>query len=135
MGMLAVAKKELDVSEKASAVLSQSRRSRKSASVSRRRRKNRFSPVIKGVICLVGVLSLLGYVGIYAKATVYGYQRAELVRDIKALTMENQSLKADIVALSSPERLSRVAEGAGMAPGTQVDYIGHVDDVTVAKAD
>ncbi|MEN6521381.1 MAG: hypothetical protein ABFD46_09580 [Armatimonadota bacterium] len=103
--------------------------------ISRRYRKRRGVILARTVFCILAMVSLLGYIGLYAQVTIYGYKRAELVKNMRQVEMENQALKAEIQTLSSPERLAEVASATGMTPGSDVVYISTHGDVKVARAD
>lgn len=103
--------------------------------ISRRHRKRRGVILARTVFCTLAMVSLLGYIGLYAQVTIYGYKRADLVKSIRQIEMENQALRAEIQTLSSPERLAGVASAAGMMPGSDVVYISTRGDVRVARAD
>lgn len=103
--------------------------------VYRRRRKRRNVTIIRSIFCVLGVLFLLAYIGVYAQVTLYGYHISELQRQIRQVDMENQALQADIHTLSSPERLAAVAVAVGMQPSTQSVFISAPESTTVAKAD
>jgi cell division protein FtsL len=91
--------------------------------------------VFRAAICIIGGISLLGYIGLYAQVTMYGYSRADLSRQIRQAEMENQALKAEIQTLSSPDRLAAAAQGAGMEPGVQVVYVHRPVNVKIARAE
>lgn len=114
----------------------ESRPARKSAQpISRRRRKMRSATVSRTVIfSMLGVLSL-GYIGLHAQVATYGYKRDKLFKANRQMKMENQALEAEILTLSSPDRLAAAAASAGMEPGVQVDYISQPTGVKVAKAE
>jgi cell division protein FtsL len=80
--------------------------------------------------------SLLGYIGMYAQVTMYGYRKAELARELRKVDMQNQALKAEIQMLTSPDRLAAVAESAGMVQSSKIVYIASPGStVNVAKAE
>lgn len=108
---------------------------RKSAPVSRGCRKRRSAMLRRTILCALGMISLLCYVGLYAQVTLYSYHKSDLARQTRQIEMENQALRAEIQMLSSPERLAAVAVGAGMLPGSDVIYIYPDGGVKVAKAD
>ncbi len=101
----------------------------------RKHRKRRKAIFIRGVACIVGIVSLLGYIGLYAQITRLGYMRSDLAKQTRQVTMENEALKADIQILSSPDRLSAAADAAGMEPGSSMLYIAVPGGVRVALAE
>jgi cell division protein FtsL len=103
--------------------------------ISRRYRKRRGVILARTVLCTLAMVSLLGYIGLYAQVTIYGYKRADLSRSMRQIEMENQALRAEIQTLSSPDRLSAVATASGMTPSSEVVYISTQGDVRVARAD
>ncbi|MEN6370877.1 MAG: hypothetical protein ABFD64_02595 [Armatimonadota bacterium] len=103
--------------------------------ISRRHRKKRGIILVRTVFCALAMVSLLGYIGLYAQVTIYGYKRAELVKNMRQIEMENQVLRAEIQTLSSPEHLAEAASAAGMTPGSDAVYISTRGDVKVARAD
>lgn len=103
--------------------------------VSRRRRKKQGVIMARTVLCILVMVSLLGYIGLYAQVTIYGYKRAELARSLRQVEMENQALKAEIQTLSSPDRLAAVATANGMQQSVDVVYISERGAVRVARAE
>lgn len=104
--------------------------------VSRRHRKRRNAVFVRTLAGVVGMVSLLGYIGMYAQVTMYGYRRAELTRQLRQVDMQNQALKAEIQMLTSPDRLAAVAQSAGMVQNTKIVYIASPGStVNVAKAE
>ncbi|MBI2842804.1 MAG: hypothetical protein HYX78_05335 [Armatimonadetes bacterium] len=103
--------------------------------VSRRRRRMRGVAFTRAVACALGVLFLLGYVGLYAQVTMYGYRRAELSRQIRQAEMENQALRAEIQTLSSPDRLAEAALATGLEPSAKCVYISTPRSMKFAKAE
>jgi len=103
--------------------------------VSRRRRKRQGIIVTRMVLCVLAMVSLLGYIGLYAQVTIYGYKRAELARSLRQIEMENQALRAEIQTLSSPDRLAGVAAANGMQQSVDVVYISERGMVRVARAE
>jgi cell division protein FtsL len=103
---------------------------------SRRRKKMRRAATTWTVVCTLSVLLPLGYIGLYAQVTTYGYRSAELKDHIHHVEMRNQDLRAEIQWLSSPTRIAAVAADAGMENGSKPStvVIGS-DTVKVARAD
>jgi len=108
---------------------------RASPPVSRRRKRMRSVILARTVSCVLGMLFLLGYVGLYAQVTLYGYRRADLANQIRQAEMVNQDLRAQIQILTGPDRLAAVAATAGMEPTMKVVCIPAPARVKVAKAD
>lgn len=102
---------------------------------SRRRRRIRSARLSRAIICVICGLFLLGYIGLYAQVTTYGYRRAELARRIRQSEMENEALKAEIQVFSSPDRLAAAAASAGMEPGNKAEFIVRGGEVKVASAE
>ncbi|MDO8587976.1 MAG: hypothetical protein Q7T82_13185 [Armatimonadota bacterium] len=75
------------------------------------------------VVTLTVLAVMLSYIGVYAKVTKNGYYRAHLVAQLREARVQNVRLRADIQALSSPERLGQVAMESGMQVCSQVDYL------------
>lgn len=86
------------------------------------------------IFALVGLCALLVYVGMYAKATKNGYCRSQLATELREARVENQRLRADIQALSSPDRLSQIAKAAGMQQCGEFDYVRSGAPLVVADA-
>jgi len=109
-----------------------------------RRRKSLLRTMIRevakdqmGSVALAMMLALvvfLAYIGVYAKVTKNGYYRSSQVGRLREARAENQRLRADIQILSSPERLRRIAEKAGMRQCQAFDYLPGRATVVVAEA-
>lgn len=103
--------------------------------VSRRHMKRRSVVMSRTVVCILGILLLLCYIGLYAQVTTYGYHRSDLTHQIRQLDMENQALEAEIQMLSCPQRLAAAAVAAGMEPSSDFIYVSVPGKVKVAKAE
>ncbi|HOK53931.1 MAG TPA: hypothetical protein PKV43_05660, partial [Armatimonadota bacterium] len=99
-----------------------------------RQRKRRNALIFRSVLAGLLLVFSLGYIGLYAQVTLYGYRRAELGRQIRQIEMENQALEAEIQTLSSPERVSALAVQSGMKPRDDVVYISPSESISVALA-
>jgi cell division protein FtsL len=101
----------------------------------RKLRKKRNRTFLKGFAYVFGLISLFGYIGVYAQVTSCGYRRAELQKQIRQAEVENSALRAEIEMLSSPGRLSAAAQGAGMTASADSVFIGGQESTRVAKAE
>lgn len=69
------------------------------------------------------VLLLVVYVGMWTHATARGYQRNQLRSRIRTLSIENESLRAEMRALQSPARILAEAKAMGMEQATDVKLV------------
>ena len=110
-----------------------------SAPVARRRpnRKRMSGQQLAGVIIFGFFLLafLFAQVGLYAKVSESGYERADLVANVKELKAENALLQAKLERLRSPERLSAIAMCEGMVVADSYERIVLLPSVKMAKAD
>jgi len=109
----------------------------KTPSASRRPRQKTLTGKQLKTTAVVGLLVLsflFAQVGLYAKVSKNGYERAELVARLRNLNSENQSLQAKLDYLRSPERLSAVARQEGMVVADSYERIVLAPSVRMAKA-
>ena len=73
------------------------------------------------------------YVGAYAKATETGYQRGELLSQLKTLRLENEQLRLKLEELRQPERIALFAVANGMEQGTRMTYVRAIEQPNIAR--
>jgi len=95
--------------------------------------RRRWNGVRTACILIAAMALFLAYVGVYAKVTHMGFQRAALVSELRKARLENEALRVEIQNLTNPDRLASAAEDAGMLPGTDVSFVKPPQPVTVAK--
>ena len=78
---------------------------------------------------------LFAQVGLYAKVSESGYERADLVDKVKDLKAENALLQAKLEHLRSPEQLCKTAKLEGMVVADSYERVVLPTSVKMAKAD
>ena len=109
----------------------------------KRQRKRRRANLLRALVCnrMACVLALalavsfvlIIYVSAYAKATQTGYERADLLLQLKNLGLENQSLRFQKDGMRAPELIAGFAAANGMVPGERMAYLKPVEQPNVAK--
>lgn len=86
------------------------------------------------VVLAVAVSFVLSvYVSAYARATENGYEKSRLQAHLKAVNMENESMKLILENLQQPERVESFAVEHGMQQGSRIAYIVPVKQPHVAR--
>ena len=109
----------------------------------RRQRRRRRANLLRTLICnrMVCVLALalavsfmlIVYVSAYARATQTGYERDDLLVQLKNLRQENQSLKFQKDGKRAPEVIADFAIASGMQPSERMAYLRPVEQPNVAQ--
>jgi cell division protein FtsL len=80
------------------------------------------------------VLLVLGiYVSAYAKLTEIGYQKTQLLSDLRALKVENDALRMKLDELRQPDRIAMFAGENGMEQSAEMAYITPPAQVHLAE--
>lgn len=109
----------------------------------RRQRRRRHANFLRALICnrMACVLALalavsfilIVYVSAYARATQTGYERADLLLQLKNLRQENQSLRFQKDGMRAPELIADFATANSMVPGERMAYLKPVEQPNVAQ--
>jgi len=99
------------------------------------RGRTKWSGVRLCCVLAVAITFILAYVGMYARVTDIGYRRAALLAELRRVRLENEALRVEIQALTSPERLSAAAYALGMTQEMQVSFVPTEQPINVASAE
>ncbi len=89
----------------------------------RRRLLGRFSAFARTAFAILVLALLFGYVSVYAKLTIAGFNRSKLLSDCKQARLTNQRLQVEYNRLCSPKKVDALAEKLGMVRATEYDYV------------
>lgn len=111
----------------------------------RKQKRHRRASILRTMICnrLVCVLALalavsfllVVYVSAYARATQTGYERVDLVLQLKNLRLETEALRLQKDGMRAPEIIAGFAATSGMEPGERMAYLKPVEQPNVARND
>jgi len=74
------------------------------------------------------------YIGAYARVTVKGYEKADMVSQLNNLKIENQELRIKLDTLRRPDRITQLALARHMRPATEMAFLKSPDnDLWVAE--
>ena len=109
----------------------------------RRQRKRRRANFLRALVCnrMACVLALalavsfvlIVYVSAYARATQTGYERSDLLLQLKNIKQENQSLRFQKDGMRAPELIAGFAAANGMVPSERMAYLKPVEQPNVAQ--
>jgi len=92
------------------------------------------SPMACVLLLAFTVLLVLGiYVSAYAKLTEIGYQKTQLLSDLRALKAENDALRMKLDEFRQPDRIAMFAGENGMEQSAEMAYITPPAQVHLAE--
>ena len=106
-------------------------RKRRRRSLLRMLVRSRMACVLLLAVAISFVLSV--YVGAYARATENGYHKSELLGRLRAVTVENESLRLKLDGLRKPDDIEAFAVANGMAQGSKMAYLESTHQPRVAR--
>lgn len=90
----------------------------------RRRAWARYRPMFSLIAGVLGLGLVLGWMSVYGRLAVAGYNRSELVAACRQEQLKNQRLKLKLDSLTSPQSVVAAAQKAGMVYATEYEYLG-----------
>jgi len=104
----------------------------------RRSRSRRVSlggsrPALRYGLIGLCVITLLGWMNVYAQVTVAGNTRCQLRRAYEQEKLKNQKLRIKLDVLRRPQNVVAQARTSGMVYATQYEYIGRQQKVASAE--
>lgn len=105
----------------------------------RRQRPGPFAAVFNSpIVCLILLASVLCfgsivYISAYARVYEKGCRKADLVKHLNALRLDNEQLRLDVEKLRQPDRIASFALAGGMKQSEEMAYLKPVEHPAVAQ--
>ncbi|HUV05206.1 MAG TPA: hypothetical protein VMX94_08875 [Armatimonadota bacterium] len=93
--------------------------------------RSRMACVLLLAVAVSFVLSV--YVGAYARATENGYHKSDLLGCLRAVSIENESLRLNLDAIRKPDDIEGFALANGMVQGSKMAYLKSIREPRVAR--
>jgi len=106
-------------------------RGRRRKSLLRMLVRSRMACVLLLAVAVSFVLSV--YVGAYARATENGYHKSDLLGCLRAVSIENESLRLNLDAIRKPDDIEGFALANGMVQGSKMAYLKSIREPRVAR--